>query len=57
MSYYEEESCRHNKDCPHCQGTGIGWSGPDSACTYCKGSGITKNGYCEECLELMEGEE
>jgi hypothetical protein len=28
-------------DCPHCEGTGIGYGGPDSRCADCRGRGYS----------------
>lgn len=28
--------------CPECNGTGIGWSGPDSRCGECGGNGTER---------------
>jgi hypothetical protein len=29
----------HDRYCPSCEGTGIGYGGPDSRCAVCRGRG------------------
>lgn len=46
--------CGAAVDCPWCDGTGIGWAGPDSRCGACGGSGLHSDGECENCNEETE---
>lgn len=34
-----------DNDCGSCQGTGIGWGGPDSSCSVCRGRGYSVRKY------------